>query len=327
MNQNNNLRGFIQIPLLIAIIVSGLVIGVASYVGIKKYQGYQFEKNEKEKIAQEIQQQKDLEVEKLMQEVDGLKKQQSLSKLSAPLNISQINTSKIIKESPVLKIENDITSIIKQWRPRVAFIDCRVVSSNVEIGRQSGSGYILGADTKNRDLIVLTNNHVIDIVLHNLYGKSIGFTMTPTSCNIKIPDDSQFTTVYNVDKNSSDIIFAGYKDKDFGTVNIKNPTQYMKQVIETNSGVICNKKAELGEKILILGYPAIGDQNDITVTDGIISGYDGDYYITSAKVESGNSGGVAVSLKNNCYLGIPTFVQVGSIESLARVLDIQTIFQ
>ena len=70
-----------------------------------------------------------------------------------------------------------------------------------------------------------------------------------------------------------------------------------------------------------MGYPSIGSQTDITATEGIISGYDGNYYVTSAKVERGNSGGAAVALKDNCYLGIPTFVQVGDIESLARILD------
>lgn len=307
-------KGFIQIPLLIAIIAGVLVLG-GGYFGIKQYQNYQAKQIEKEKIAQEVQQQKDLEVEKLRQEVEALKDKK-------PEIIQQTT----IKKAPTPKTENDLTSIIKQWRPRVAFIDCKVVtvSSNVEIGRQSGSGYVLGADTGNGDLVVLTNNHVIDVALHNIYGESIGLTMPPTSCDIWVPGDSQFATVYN---NDSGITFAGSKKEDFGTINIKNPTPYMKKVIGINGGSMCDKKAELGEKILILGYPGIGDQNDITVTDGIVSGYDGNYYITSAKVEAGNSGGVAILLKNNCYLGIPTFVQVGDIESLARVLDIRAIFR
>jgi len=38
MKQNNNLRGFIQIPILIAIIVGVVLVGGAGYVGVKKYQ-------------------------------------------------------------------------------------------------------------------------------------------------------------------------------------------------------------------------------------------------------------------------------------------------
>ena len=63
-------------------------------------------------------------------------------------------------------------------------------------------------------------------------------------------------------------------------------------------------------------------RTDVTATEGIISGFDGDYYITSAKVEHGNSGGAAILVKESCELGIPTFVQTGSIESLARILDL-----
>jgi len=82
-----------------------------------------------------------------------------------------------------------------------------------------------------------------------------------------------------------------------------------------------NGVALIGDEIIILGYPTIGSQDDITVTRGIISGYDGDYYITDAKIEHGNSGGVAILLKDNCYLGIPSYTISGEAESLARILD------
>lgn len=49
-------KGFIQIPLLIAIIAGILVIGGASYFGVKKYQNYQAEKTEKERQGQAQQQ-------------------------------------------------------------------------------------------------------------------------------------------------------------------------------------------------------------------------------------------------------------------------------
>ena len=46
-------KGFIQIPILIAIIVGGSVLSGAGYVGVKQYQNYQVEKMKKEKEAQE----------------------------------------------------------------------------------------------------------------------------------------------------------------------------------------------------------------------------------------------------------------------------------
>jgi hypothetical protein len=59
----------------------------------------------------------------------------------------------------------------------------------------------------------------------------------------------------------------------------------------------------------------------------VISGYEEGLYLTSAKVERGNSGGAAIDVNNNCYLGIPTFVTVGSFESLARILDVPTLLK
>jgi hypothetical protein len=69
-----------------------------------------------------------------------------------------------------------------------------------------------------------------------------------------------------------------------------------------------------------LGYPSVGAREGITATDGIISGFDKPYYITSAKIERGNSGGAAIHVKNNCLLGLPTLVVAGQVESLARIL-------
>ena len=81
----------------------------------------------------------------------------------------------------------------------------------------------------------------------------------------------------------------------------------------------------VGAQIVILGYPAIGAKKSLTATEGIISGYDNDYFISSAKVDKGNSGGAAIWLENNCYLGIPTKVFAGTAETLARILDMQAI--
>lgn len=240
----------------------------------------------------------------------------SVKKTSAmpPIQPSQSNYAQ--------QTENDLPSIIKQWKPRVAFIECKVIFKGNNMGEQFGSAYLWGSDESNGNPILLTNNHVIDVAIHNLYGDPMGITATPTSCDIKISEDSQSVTVYN-DKGT----FSGFKEKDVGLVTIKNPTPYMEEVIQNLWYGSCNERAELGEEILILGYPGIGDKSDVTVTDGIISGYDGDYYITSAKVEHGNSGGIAISVKNNCYLGIPSFVETGSVESLARIFDFRNIFK
>ena len=83
---------------------------------------------------------------------------------------------------------------------------------------------------------------------------------------------------------------------------------------------VCTDNINIGDKIVVLGYPAIGTEGGITVTDGIVSGFEGDYYVTSAKIEHGNSGGAAILVKDDCYLGIPTWADSGTVESLARIL-------
>src|SRR3989344_5363432 len=77
---------------------------------------------------------------------------------------------------------------------------------------------------------------------------------------------------------------------------------------------------EIGDKLLVLGYPKIGAKTGLTITDGIVSGIDKNYFITSAKIDKGNSGGAAILVKDDCYLGIPSSSAVGVIESLGRIL-------
>ncbi len=88
------------------------------------------------------------------------------------------------------------------------------------------------------------------------------------------------------------------------------------------------KTFAIGDHILILGYPGVGGSS-LTATDGIISGFefsDGVRYIkTSAKIEHGNSGGVAIK-DSGCVVGIPTFVESGQAESIGRILDLNSLF-
>jgi S1-C subfamily serine protease len=85
---------------------------------------------------------------------------------------------------------------------------------------------------------------------------------------------------------------------------------------------VCTEKPKIGDKVVILGYPGIGAQDSVTATEGIISGFDANYYTTSAKIEKGNSGGAAIDVERNCFLGLPTLVITGQIESLARILPV-----
>ena len=113
----------------------------------------------------------------------------------------------------------------------------------------------------------------------------------------------------------------------------------------------CKNRIQVGSPVIVIGYPLSGQSSvpifgDGTMstesaritTNGIISGYDesvqkplgslpsANYYVT-AKIDSGNSGGIAFSKteKGLCVLGIPTWVSLGNYDSQAVVQNINNI--
>lgn len=86
---------------------------------------------------------------------------------------------------------------------------------------------------------------------------------------------------------------------------------------------VCDS-VKIGDHVSVLGYPSIGGES-LTVTDGIVSGFElrsGERYVkTSAKIDQGNSGGIAI-MDSGCVVGIPTYVKT-QIESLGRILDLK----
>lgn len=211
--------------------------------------------------------------------------------------------SQIFKlEQDLAKSTYDLRATVNEWSGRIAFIECSF-SSGFSNTKTIGSGTALFTN----DINILTNKHVL--ISNEFY---------PDSCKIKFTSDG---VIYIIDKNDFTIPL---NDNDFGLITIKNPKLNLSKLVNSPAP-ICVNRASIGDPIIILGYPNIGSQADITATEGIISGYDGKFYITSAKVEQGNSGGAAVLIKENCFLGIPTLAKVGVVESLARIFDIRII--
>lgn len=199
--------------------------------------------------------------------------------------------------------------IISEWRPRIAYIECDWKNSNGAVYQtQSGSGIL--TEEQNGYPAVVTNQHIVVDVN----------TGAPTSnCRIQIPDHNRTITVGMAQ------IFKSAAGYDWARIDLDSSDTYVNSIASKSFGV-CADNPSLGTNIVILGYPGIGSQTDITATEGIISGYDNNYFITSAKVEHGNSGGAAILLQKNCYLGIPTFTKTGGLESLARILSAKYIF-
>lgn len=199
----------------------------------------------------------------------------------------------------------DLSAIIKDWRPFIAKVTCSW-HSVTEGYTATGSGLLFKTAARPFAHLV-TNKHVVTYKDNKMQ-----------ECKITFPDTKD---VIEISENS---IGLSAKGLDFGTVDIASRSAYIDALASQTSSRIACLSATVGEKVVILGYPSIGSKDDITATEGIISGADGDYYITSAKVEQGNSGGAAILIRNggkSCYLGIPTFVDVGRVESLARILS------
>ena len=120
------------------------------------------------------------------------------------------------------------------------------------------------------------------------------------------------------------------------SISVEGLTAKLKENLNYNISSLprCSKKMPQGSKVVIIGYPAYaqeeftiqglsGVSNARIITEGVISGYSSilptsnpNYYV-SAKVDSGNSGGVALSKdeKGLCFLGIPTWLSLGNYET------------
>lgn len=83
---------------------------------------------------------------------------------------------------------------------------------------------------------------------------------------------------------------------------------------------------KLGESIKIYGYPITSNNYNLTVTEGIISNFDDDGYIlTSAKIDSGNSGGLVLN-QEGCVVGIPTAIREGDYQNLGVIIPFDYVY-
>jgi S1-C subfamily serine protease len=296
--------------LLIAIVIFILGIGVVygAYLGISDYMAVKAAEKQKasdrialiEQAVAKTQQ----EVELLNETVTSSLKNSAVENLKLSQTIEAEKKLRLQGESD-LKVSlqkdaasRDVSAVISEWRPRIAHVTCRWSSGTIAIG----SGLFLGkfgAVYK-----IETNRHVV----YNEDQKT-----APGSCSVKLPDDK------DVEANELQVTLSASSDS--ATIYITEPSPKMEAMPSSILPRVCGTRANVGESIVVLGYPAIGSPKDITATEGIISGYEDNYYITSAKIERGNSGGIAVALKSNCIIGMPTLTRIGDIESLGRILD------
>lgn len=192
------------------------------------------------------------------------------------------------------------TSIKDQNKIAQSTVNILCDSGSPDENQQGGSGTIIGEDG-----LILTNAHIIP------NGKN-------TTCIVVLSDieNGQPETAYLAKpivipslSEEYDLAFLQIFSEFKSEKNNKSFGLYPRKFPKFNYDDECrSRKVQMGEKIWILGYPAMTGGLSLTMTDGIISGFPEDGLIaTSAKVGHGNSGGIAVD-QNGCMIGVPSMI-------------------
>jgi len=211
------------------------------------------------------------------------------------------------------------SSLLHSIAPSVVKLYCSANSHSDTV--QKGTGFLYRAAGHNTQLplyYVQTNLHVIKMG-----------DRAKSDCRILIYPDYTDSKSYLLYK-SQDYQSYG-EDVDIAFLepvivkNLKGGTRNDLVVYarDESEAPVCDS-VHIGEHLSILGYPGVGGET-LTVTEGIVSGFELDgrnrYVKTSAKTDSGNSGGVAIK-DSGCVVGIPTWSRRGKVESIGRILDL-----
>ncbi len=198
-----------------------------------------------------------------------------------------------------------------------------VCSSDSKGDLQQGSGVLYASGLAKEPYFVQTNLHVVEPQ-----------DTSTSSCNIIVYPDYTNPSSYFVYQSvglqvpivGADIAFIAPETVDAphaGTL-----AELAEYSLNSNNISFCQNDV-VGDHLSVLGYPAVGG-NTLTVTDGIISGFETDsgfqFIKTSAKIDHGNSGGIAIE-DNGCVLGIPTYIEADANGSIGRILDLGSIFK
>jgi len=214
--------------------------------------------------------------------------------------ITSIRTG--IEEKREQEQAQEITTLVNAWKNRIARVECTHTKENGDVITAKSSGVLIYIGNT---LHVMTNKHVLDKDDRVLKACSIMFP--------QINEDEIDIPLYAITKS---------ENRDLAYLRIDDPKI---RISFDNTQNACMENPHVGDRVITLGFPKVGAEESVTVTEGIISGIEDDYYVTSAKIEEGNSGGAAILTKNNCFVGIPTLVIVGRVESLARILPINSL--
>jgi|GEM_PF-3629792 len=253
------------------------------------------------------------------------------------LNISFDKTNEqainkdIVPTESITKKELTSQETIAKNEKFIVRIFCQANDGNVQ-----ATGVVIGRDMKD-NLIVLTNYHVIE---------NLKKLPNNPPCAIDTSDNEYYYAepVFWEDQISKKDMWL----VDFALLEVKREPAIERQdengneitsgqaniLLDTDvfPDICIEDQLQIGKELVVLGYPGISNidvpgvdfTSKFTATEGIISGKvsDSDYYFgTSAKIDSGNSGGGAFLKDSGCLAGVPTFVITGGSESMGKILN------
>lgn len=166
--------------------------------------------------------------------------------------------------------------------------------------------------------LLLTNKHVVENVTENYC--IVGFTKDPAlDPEYAFYADTEF---YNEDESFT----VDNEEIDTAILQIVSATEgySMPESFPTIGMIGSSDSLVFNDEIYVIGYPSFGG-NTLTLTKGVMSGRVGDDFIkTSAKIDSGNSGGAALN-EDGELIGMPTFIIGGTTEGLGYIVGIDSI--
>jgi hypothetical protein len=80
----------------------------------------------------------------------------------------------------------------------------------------------------------------------------------------------------------------------------------------------CNKEMEVDSSVKVLGYPN-SNNNELTTEEGKISSFEESYYLTNARIDAGNSGGLSFD-EDGCFTGISNALPKGDGTTLKTII-------
>lgn len=284
-----------------SLVVVGIILAVAISGGISSfYKNYQAQiqtsSQEFTKLQEQLERSRTSTIESLSKLEEENKKLKSESKeLKSTIQSVSSAAQKEQMSSNSGTLSQDFLNKIM---PRIVKVRCYKSGSVSE-----GSGTIQAPASGSTQWEVYTNLHVVG---------------ANSACTVSLPQGPDFlpTKTYPITLSR---FGSYYPDIDFAVLKVSGATEFFNQFPLLVCGVADIK---IGDRVTVFGYPSFGGDS-LTVTDGIVSGIEytayGPIYKTSAKIDRGNSGGLAVDNNNKCSIGIPTWATSGSFDGLGYI--------